>query len=147
MTLAITFLALPIVNDYISVTYANEPIGYTGTSEHFKVMRTTTGEATIGVNIQDQVDLYFDALTLDFSDKFFITKNATTVFLKQKNNQDIFYWNSSTGFVTFEVLAHDNIIHVVNLNPRKFKNNPHNRKLLTEDNLYITTEDGFKIIT
>lgn len=147
MKLTITFVAVPSVNETITLSYT---VGVTEfiRGNVFKTTRVNPGEVTIGSDVYETALNYYNAFILDYGTAFTVTIDGNVLTIEALNGSDIYNYSVSTPYVLFnEITAFNNAIHEIIFTPKVYAYPAlMNRDyLITEDDFFIITEDNKKI--
>lgn len=149
MKLKITFIALPVANDTITLSYDVAGVEFVR-GNVFKTVRAYPGEVTIGANVNVQALNYYTAFVADYGSAFTVTVVGNVVSIEAVNGSAIYNYSASGPFVNFVSAAGNvsgNVIHIIRFTPRRYvvpAALQHNY-LITEASELLTTESGDKI--
>jgi hypothetical protein len=155
--LKITFLEPAQVDDTIYFEYypyaPGDLVTLFGRGFDFKTNRFFYGHCAIGVDSIAQAQNFVDAFNADYNDEnyFIVSRELNVVSIALVNGNPIVNPEINPGatFASFEIIESsiDNMIHEIIFTPRQYAvpSFLSRNYLITEDDLFIITEDNKKI--
>lgn len=124
----ITFVSLPYPGDTIDVLAHLKvpPFDEWHRIETFETVRGTNGETTIGTDVNDQAQKYYDAFLIDYGSQFGVSVSGAvvTITCTAESSFDSFNGADISGaFATFELVPTDIIVEGIEAD-RYYVNNP-----------------------
>ena len=150
MKLKITFIAIPPVDEIISISITSSSVEF-ASANVFKVLRSSPGEVTIGANVNVQAFNYYTAFIADWGSNYNVLVVENVVTIEAVNSSDIYnyFTTGSLEFVTFEEIEtlSNNAIHEIIFTPKQYAYPAIMQRdyLITEDDYLVVTEDNKKI--